>query len=120
MSKRKYSSFVTIFSPAVDWSSAFDYFNLAQVTDGLVMQGYDYHWRTSPTAGPVAPLTGGPTWGTYNVTWTVNDYLFKTFQNNDKLILSVPFYGFEWETPNASLGAQTLGPGTTLFYTNAS
>ena len=109
-------SFVTIFSPAVDWSNAFDYFNIAQVTDGMVMQGYDFHWRTSPIAGPVAPLTGGPTWGTYNVSWTVDDYLFKTFQDNDKLILSVPFYGFEWETPDASLAAPTLGPGATLFY----
>jgi len=112
-------SFVTIFTPAVDWQSAFEYHNLAQITDGLIMQGYDYHWRTSPTAGPVAPLTGGPTWGTYNVTWTVNDYLTKTSQNNSKLILSVPFYGFEWETTNASLSAPTLGPGTTLFYSTA-
>ncbi|UCF63506.1 MAG: T9SS type A sorting domain-containing protein [bacterium] len=112
-------SFVTIFTPAVDWSSAFEYYNLAQVTDGLIMQGYDFHWRTSPTAGPVAPLTGGVTWGTYNVTWTVNDYLTKTAQNFSKLILSVPFYGFEWPTTNASLSAPTLGPGTTLFYTNA-
>ncbi|MEZ4763118.1 MAG: glycosyl hydrolase family 18 protein [Calditrichia bacterium] len=35
-------SFVTIFTPAVDWNSVFDYNALAQITDGLVIQGYDY------------------------------------------------------------------------------
>ena len=112
-------SFVTIFTPAVDWSSAFDYLNLSLVTDGLIMQGYDFHWSTAPTAGPVAPLTGGPTWGTYCVSYTVNDYLLKTMQNEGKLILSVPFYGFEWETSSSALGATTLGSGTTLLYSTA-
>jgi spore germination protein YaaH len=112
-------SFVTIFTPAVDWSIAFDYLNLSQVTDGLIMQGYDYHWSTAPTAGPVAPLTGGSTWGTYCVSWTVDDYLSETMQNVSKLILSVPFYGFEWETISSNLGAATQGAGTTLFYSTA-
>lgn len=112
-------SFVTIFTPAVDWSSAFDYLNLSLVTDALIMQGYDFHWSTAPTAGPVAPLTGGSTWGTYCVSWTVNDYLLKTMQNVGKLILSVPFYGFEWETVSSNLGASTQGTGTTLFYSTA-
>ncbi|RMF58925.1 MAG: T9SS C-terminal target domain-containing protein [Calditrichaeota bacterium] len=109
-------SFVTIFTPAVDWVDAFDYAALAQVTDGLIMQGYDYHWRTGPTAGPVAPLTSGSVWGTYNVTWTVQDYLTQTGHNNQKLILSVPFYGIEWPTANDTLSSPTLGAGDALFY----
>jgi spore germination protein YaaH len=112
-------SYITIFTPAVDWSGVFDYQTLAQVTDGLIMQGYDFHWRTSPTAGPTAPLTSGSVWGTYNVTWTVNDYLTKTSQNVSKLILSVPFFGFEWETVDDNLNSQTLGDATTLFYSSA-
>jgi len=112
-------SYVTIFTPAVDWNSVFDYMALAQVTDGLIMQGYDFHWRTSPTAGPTAPLTSGSVWGTYNVTWTVNDYLTKTLQNSGKLILSVPFFGFEWVTADENLNSQTLGDATTLFYSTA-
>ena len=110
---------VTIFTPAVDWSSAFDYFTLADVTDGLIMQGYDYHWSSAPTAGPVAPLTGGGVWGTYNVTWTVNDYLNKTFGNNNKLILAVPFYGFEWQTTSDNFGAPTVGNGSSLLFPQA-
>ncbi len=112
-------SFVTIFTPAVDWSNAFDYFSLAQITDGLIMQGYDFHWSTGPTAGPVAPLTSGNVWGTYNVTWTVQDYLTKTSNNFQKLILSVPFYGFDWPTANDTLAAPTLGPGDAILYSEA-
>jgi spore germination protein YaaH len=111
-------SFITIFTPAVDWNSAFDYNALAQVTDGLVIQGYDYHWGGGPTAGPNAPLTG-TRWGFFNVTWTVNDYLSKTNGNAEKLIQTVPFYGFEWPTMDDGLESQTTGPGTAIFYSVA-
>ena len=111
-------SFVTIFTPAVDWNVAFDYNALAQITDGLVIQGYDYHWGGGPTAGPNAPLTGNR-WGFFNVTWTVNDYLTKTNGNAEKLIQTVPFYGFEWPTIDDGLESQTTGPGTAIFYSVA-
>lgn len=111
-------SFVTIFTPAVDWSDVFDYFALAEITDGLIMQGYDYHWTTAPTAGPVAPLTG-TRWGFYNVLWTINDYLFKTNSNTEKLILSVPFYGLEWPTEDDGLESNTLESADAIFYNEA-
>ncbi len=111
-------SFVTIFSPAVDWNNTFDYNAIAQVADGMVMQGYDYHWSSAPTAGPVAPLTGNR-WGFANVTWTVNDYLSKTSSNVEKLILSAPFYGFEWITNDDSFESPTQGNGTAIFYSTA-
>lgn len=112
-------SYITIFTPAVDWSNAFEYYNLAQICDGLIIQGYDYHWGSGPTAGPTAPLTSGSVWGYWNVTRSVEDYLTKTLNNSSKLILSVPFYGFEWPTANDNLGASTLGSATTLFYSTA-
>jgi spore germination protein YaaH len=112
-------SYVSIFTPAVDWSNAFDYYNLSRITDALIMQGYDFHWSTAPNAGPVAPLTGGPIWGQYCVSWTVNDYLNKTLQNTAKLILSVPFYGFEWNTADGDLNSPTLSDGSAIFYSTA-
>ena len=112
-------SYVTIFTPAVDWRNAFDYFTLAEVTDGLIMQGYDYHWSSAPNAGPVAPLTSGDVWGTYNVTWTVEDYLLKTQNNHAKLILSVPFYGIEWPTADGELNSPTTDVGSAMIYSVA-
>jgi spore germination protein YaaH len=111
-------SFVTIFTPAVDWGNVFDYDALAQVSDGLIMQGYDYHWSTAPTAGPVAPLTGDR-WGDNNVTWTLDDYLNKTAYNTEKLILSVPFYGLEWITEDDQLESPTVGRAKSILYSAA-
>ena len=84
---------VTLATPAVDWSSAWDYDQLAINSDGLMIMAYDYHWTNSPTTGPVSPFTG---WGTYNVTWTVNDYMTWSGGLNDKLILGCPYYGYDW------------------------
>ena len=112
-------SYVTIFTPAVDWRNNYDYYQLAQVTDGLVIQGYDYHWSSGPTAGPTAPLTSGSVWGYWNITRSVEDYITKTQNNVSKLILSVPFYGFEWPTANGGLASPTLGTGTAIFYSTA-
>jgi hypothetical protein len=58
---------VTLATPAVDWSSAWDFNALASESDGLFIMGYDYHWKGSSTTGPVAPLKGG----SYNITNTV-------------------------------------------------
>lgn len=106
---------VTLAMPAVDWSNAWDYSALASVSDGLFIMGYDYHWSGSDYAGAVAPLSGG----TYNVTWTVNDYLSKTGNQANKLILGVPYYGIEWPTVSSSPGAATTGSGSAQIYRTA-
>lgn len=110
------ASQVTIATPAVDWSNAFNYDALANACDGLMIMGYGYHWSSSSTAGPVSPLTG---WGTYNITWTVDDYLTKTGNERDKIILGLPYYGYEWPTTSGSAGASTTGSGDAKFYSEA-
>ena len=107
---------VTIDVPAVDWHSAFDYQALAEACDGLMIMGYDYHWSQSPTTGPVAPLTG---WGTYNLTWTVNNYLDKTEGARDKLILGLPYYGYQWTADSKEPGASVIGTGEPKTYAQA-
>lgn len=110
------ASQVTMATPAVDWSNAFNYDALANACDGLMIMGYGYHWSGSSTAGPVSPLTG---WGTYNITWTVDDYLTKTGNDRDKIILGLPYYGYEWPTTSGSAGASTTGSGDAKFYSEA-
>lgn len=102
---------VTLASPAVDWSNAWDYNALAQISDGLFIMGYDYHYSGSSTTGPNAPLTGSG----YTVTWSVNDYLSKTNQP-EKIILGCPYFGFEWPASSGSAGASTTGSGDAMFY----
>ena len=107
---------VTLATPAVDWSSAWDYDQLAINSDGLMIMAYDYHWSNGPTTGPVSPLTG---WGTYNVTWTVNDYMTWSGGLNDKLILGCPYYGYDWPAESSSAGANTTGSATAKTYSVA-
>ncbi|GAH03183.1 unnamed protein product, partial [marine sediment metagenome] len=101
-------SIVTMAMPAVDWSNCWDYNALADIVDGLFIMAYDYHWKGSSSAGPVSPLAGF----SWNVTWTVNDYLSKTGSNTAKIILGLPYYGYDWPVTSGDRYAATTGTGT--------
>ncbi len=103
---------VTLAMPAVDWNNAWDYNALATISDGLFIMGYGYHWSGSSTTGPISPLTGPG----YTLTWTIFDYLEKTNFQQDKLILGVPYYGYDWPTASSAPGASTTGTGNPKIY----
>ena len=103
---------VTLATPAVDWNDGWDYNALATVSDGLFIMGYDYYYSGSSSTGPNAPLTGDG----YTVSWTVNDYLNKTNNQADKLIIGCPYFGFEWPATSSSAGASTTDTGSAKFY----
>ncbi|MDO9574905.1 MAG: glycosyl hydrolase family 18 protein, partial [bacterium] len=106
---------VTICVTAVNWSNRFQCRQLARATDGLFIMGYDYHWSGSTNSGAVSPLTGG----TYNVANTVNYYLSETDYDTSKLILGVPYYGYDWPTAGSEPGSQTQGTGSAKIYSVA-
>ena len=110
------NSSVSIAMPAVNWSDKFDYNYLASVCDALFIMGYNYHYTGSDNSGPVAPLSG---WGTYNITWTVNDYLSQTNGQNEKIILGLPYYGIKWQTVSNVRGSSTIGKGSAKIYSSA-
>jgi hypothetical protein len=107
-------SVLIITTPAVDWNNAYDYDELAARSDYLMLMAYDYHWSGSTTSGPVAPLSG---WGTYNVSWSIQDHLVWGAPPR-KLLLGVPYYGYRWGTTSADAGASTATTGTALTYGN--
>lgn len=115
-------SHVSICTPAVDWSDprTFDYAQLAAVTDGLFIMAYDYHWSSSPGAGPVSPRAGSTRWGTYSVAWTINDYIAQGGSGNkSKFILGLPYYGIEWPTVSETVPSDTTGTGSSRTYSVA-
>ncbi|MBC8213392.1 MAG: hypothetical protein ISR90_02945 [Candidatus Marinimicrobia bacterium] len=107
-------SIVTMATPAIDWSNAWDFNYLAQITDGLFIMGYDYHWSSGPTAGPVSPLGGFY----YDLDYTVVDYLDETNYQSDKIILGLPYYGYDWPVMDNSIYSQTTGSATARTYAN--
>jgi len=64
--------------------------NLSRNADGIFIMAYDYHRPTSEEIGPVSPIEGPG----IDVTETIKDFLTVTPPN--KIILGVPYYGYNW------------------------
>lgn len=80
--------------------------------DFLVLQGYDSHWRTSRTSGSVAELGGNFADGWENV---LQRYL-DMGARREKILFSVPYFGYEWPTHDDSPGSETRGEGREISY----
>ncbi len=105
---------LSIATPAVDWSGSWDLANLSKICDYIIIMGYDYYWRGSSTAGPVAPVAGE----NYNVTRTIDTYL-NAGVPKEKLVLAVPWYGYDWPVVSSARKSATTGTGTARFYSAA-
>ena len=69
---------------------------IAPQVDYVIMMAYDYHRRNSPISGPVAPLFGADSIWESDITKHLNDLI--TQVPAKKILLGVPFYGYEWRT----------------------
>ena len=108
-------SHVSLATPAVDWSGAWDYDSLAIYSDGLFIMAYDYFYRGSATTGPVSPLQGY----TYDVLWTIHDYVIYSGNRRSKLLTGFPYYGYDWPCNSSLPGATTSGSGTAVIFSSA-
>ena len=109
---------VVLATPAIDWSNAYDYDTLADISDGLFLMGYDFHW-SGGDPGPVDPLYGGSPWSQWSLDWSVQDYLSKGVPE-DKLILGMALYGRRWDTPNSNVPGTASSNGSSSSATMSS
>jgi spore germination protein YaaH len=104
------------FADSVKKPRIFDMKSLGEILDHVIIMGYDFYPLASKVAGPVAPLTGKGRHG-YDVTTSVNDYLSKV--PSQKLLLGVPFYGYDWPTEKDERGSavisSTQGPKVSSY-----
>ena len=77
--------------------------------------GYNYFYSGSSTAGPVSPLGGYY----YDLEYTLNDYIEKTEGQLDKIILGLPYYGYDWPVINDEPNSTTNGLGVARIYSQA-
>lgn len=108
---------VVVATPAVDWSSAWDYAALSTHADLFIM-GYGYHWAGSSNAGPVDPLYGGVDFYDRSLDWSVRDYVTKGARK-DRILLGLPLYGLEWPTANDAVPGTATARGSSVVWTNA-
>jgi spore germination protein YaaH len=104
------------FADSVKKPRILDMKSLGEILDHVIIMGYDFYPLASKVAGPVAPLTGKERYG-HDVTTSVNDYLSKV--PSRKLLLGVPFYGYDWPTEKDERGSavvsSTQGPKVSSY-----
>jgi spore germination protein YaaH len=97
---------VSTFADSFIRSRVTDVEELSKVSDALFIMGYDFHRPTSDTAGPVAPVGGADVHAEYDITTMLADYLASSPPN--KLILGVPYYGYNWVVEKNSSYAKRI------------
>lgn len=92
---------ITVTIPAIDWQNAYDIVKLQEYVEFFFLMAYDFYGKYSKQAGPTSLLYSGGTWGTTNISNTVENYL-KLGIKKHKLILGLPYYANEWETKSSN------------------
>jgi len=69
--------------------------------DYIVVMTYDYHRRSSPRSGPVSPLYG-KTEGKWEGDIMEDLQLIRQKVPAEKILLGIPFYGYEWSVEDAT------------------
>lgn len=105
---------VSIALYAVDWSSVFDIPVLNNYIDLFIIMGYDYYYGGSTTAGPTSGLYSLTSSYNYNCSRSVNYYLYSGV-SPDKLVLGLPYFGFEYATASSSVPSSASSSSTKIY-----
>ena len=99
---------VSTFADAVRKPRITDIPTLSKAADGLFIMAYDFHYTGSERAGPVAPVNGSGKTYAYDINTMIVDYM--RVMSPSKLILGVPYYGYNWVVDSPSQYAARI-PG---------
>lgn len=99
--------------PGVDSKGIWDLTILQSKVNYIKMAGYNYHWKGSEYAGPNAPIDVNYP-DKYSIRKSIENY--GSQMSKSKLILAVPYYGYEWPTVDNVRHAKTTGIATTFKY----
>ncbi len=97
---------IDVFASAGTNRGIWDLPQLSKIVDHIIVMAYDFHRKSSISAGPVAPLFGGQKLWDSDITEHLRDFL--SFVPHTKLVLGVPFYGYAWQTTSRDSQAKTF------------
>lgn len=97
---------IDMYASAVRTNNIWDVAAIEPYVDYIVVMAYDFHQRSSPQAGPVAPLFGGDEYWDSDINQLLID--FTQVAPKEKILLGVPFYGYEWQTTSRDSQAHTF------------
>jgi hypothetical protein len=98
----------TYASAALDAAGMINVAALAPAVDGFFVMAYDMNSSSAPS--PTAPLNGRD----WNDTRAMTSYL--AVVPGAKVLLGIPFYGYQWPTSDGSPQAQALGGARAVSY----
>ncbi len=97
---------IDVYASAARNNQLWDVPRLEPSVDYFVIMAYDFHRRTSPQAGPVAPLFGGRELWDSDINQHLQEFVRQV--PSKKLLLGVPFYGYEWQTTSREAQSHTF------------
>jgi spore germination protein YaaH/PKD repeat protein len=100
---------------AVDWNDVIDVAALDAYVDLFVVMGYAYYYNGSSTAGPCDPLFHFGSSYNYTLSKTISTYLDQGVTPS-KLIMGLPYYGYEWATSSLTVPSSTTASGVAVTY----
>ena len=97
---------IAMYAGASQNNGLWDVPGIAPYVDYIIVMAYDFHQRSSPQAGPIAPLFGGKEFWDSDI----NQHLqaFAAQVPRQKLLLGIPFYGYEWNTTSREAQSHTF------------
>ncbi len=106
---------IDVFADSADSNRIWDLKNLAPLVDHVIIMAYDFHRPSSTQAGPVAPLYGAGNNWTEDITSLLAKHILLT--PPEKILLGVPYYGYEWRTFSQDFQSSTYkGTGGLATY----
>jgi len=120
---------IDIFADSARKNRLYDLRSLAPIVDRVIVMTYDYYRKSSGQAGPIAPLRGAcplptgfaalmsPPENCLEQDVTTNLSEIAAIVPSSKIILGIPFYGYEWQTVTTEFLSNTyLGTGALATY----
>lgn len=106
---------ISVYANAASHHLLWDLPELTSSVDHVVVMAYDFHRSSSPIAGPVAPMFGAKQNWDNDVALHMKEFLRQL--PAQKVLLGVPFYGYEWETTTGDSRSLVFpGTGATASY----
>lgn len=101
---------ISTYASAASRPKIWDLALLAPLTDYFVIMTYDYTMPKSESAGPNSPLRGSGDLFDHDIIKNIAE-ITKLVPSN-KILLGIPFYGYEWNTIDSSKYSRTEAKGS--------
>lgn len=106
---------IDMYAGAATNQQLWDVAGIEPYVDHIIVMAYDFHRTNSQRAGPVAPLFGDASQWESSINRYLQDFL--AIVPAKKVVLGLPFYGYEWQTTSRDSTSHTFpDTGATASY----